>query len=90
MVRSMVTRGGINTVFVGGEYRHIAELDEKTLCEAWNNRHRELGALYAINRKANQGWRGVILKLIGVNLPDKNTIKLGGVNGKGEPLFESK
>lgn len=26
-----------------------------------------------INNQANRGWRGFILRLIGVNLPDKRT-----------------
>ncbi|EOQ5230225.1 hypothetical protein C1J46_RS22675 [Escherichia coli] len=32
-----------------------------------------LNRLYEINNQANRGWRGLILRLIGVNLPDKRT-----------------
>ena len=51
----MATRGGVNTVLVDGEYRHITDLDEKTLSNAWAKRQRELNDLYEINAKANQG-----------------------------------
>jgi hypothetical protein len=65
----MATRGGINTVLIDGEYRHITDVGQTVLCNEWSKRQREINELYSINTKANKGWRGVILKLIGINLP---------------------
>ncbi|AQV76946.1 hypothetical protein AW083_23900 [Escherichia coli] len=44
-----------------------------TLCLEWTKLREENNRLYEINNKANRGWRGFILRLIGVNLPDKRT-----------------
>ncbi|WP_087892160.1 hypothetical protein, partial [Escherichia coli] len=43
------------------------------LCLEWTNLREENNRLYEINNQANRGWRGFILRLIGVNLPDKRT-----------------
>jgi len=83
----MVTKGGINTVKINGEYVHITDLDSQTLCAEWTKRQSELNELYAINAKANEGWRGMLLKLIGIKLPDKRVIKLGGMDSKGESIY---
>ena len=69
----MATRGGINTALVNGEYQHITDVDHTVLCNEWSARQREISDLYNINAKANEGWRGVILKLIGVHLPTKKS-----------------
>lgn len=58
----MITGNGINTVTVNGKVKHITELDDITLCLEWTKL-----------REENRGWRGFILRLIGVNLPDKRT-----------------
>jgi len=84
----MSTGGGINTVQVDGEYIHITDLDQESLCNYWSKRQRELNDLYEINAKANQGLRGFIIKLLGINLPDKKTVYLGGINSKREAIYD--
>lgn len=77
----MITGGGINT----GQYVHITDLDSKALCAEWTKLKHELNELYEINRKANEGWRGVILSQLGVRLPDRNVrnvITIGGVDNR--------
>ncbi len=70
----MLTGNGINTVTVNGKVKHITELDDITLCLEWTKLREENNRLYEINNPgANRGWRGFILRLIGVNLPDKRT-----------------
>ena len=69
----MLTGNGINTVTVNGKVKHITELDDITLCLEWTKLREENNRLYEINNQANRGWRGFILRLIGVNLPDKRT-----------------
>lgn len=69
----MITGNGINTVTVNGKVKHITELDYITLCLEWTKLREENNRLYEINNKTNRGWRGFILRLIGVNLPDKRT-----------------
>ncbi|MGV6421020.1 hypothetical protein ACVN8H_21040 [Escherichia coli] len=64
---------GINTVTVNGKVKHITELDDITLCLEWTKLREENNRLYEINNQANRGWRGFILRLIGVNLLDKRT-----------------
>ncbi|WP_223699381.1 hypothetical protein, partial [Escherichia fergusonii] len=68
----MLTGNGINTVTVNGKVKHITELDDITLCLEWTKLREENNRLYEINNQANRGWRGFILRLIGVNLPDKS------------------
>lgn len=72
-IRMMLTGNGINTVTVNGKVKHITELDDITLCLEWTKLREENNRLYEINNQANRGWRGFILRLIGVNLPDKRT-----------------
>lgn len=78
---------GINTVRLNGEVRHILDLDEQSLCSEWSKLKRENNELYQINRRANQGWRGLILRLIGVVLPDKRRSLINGVNAKGDSIY---
>lgn len=80
------TGKGINTVFVNGEVKHITELDELTLCNEWSKLKNESKELYEINRIANSGWRGFILRLIGVSLPYKHSVFIKGVDAKGESI----
>lgn len=82
----MVGRG-INTVLLNGEVKHITDLDQDSLCAEWAKRQREINELYETNRRANQGWRGLILRLIGVHLPDKQTVFLGGVNSSDDAIY---
>ncbi|ENN6236919.1 hypothetical protein AB9W54_004303 [Salmonella enterica] len=81
------TGKGINTVCVNGEVKHITELDELTLCNEWSKLKRENNELYEVNRIANSGWRGFILRLIGVSLPDKHGVFIKGVDAKGESIY---
>ncbi|HDL8055946.1 TPA: hypothetical protein U5E31_003982 [Yersinia enterocolitica] len=78
---------GINTVRLNGEVRHILDLDEQSLCSEWSKLKRENNELYQINRLANSGWRGLILRLIGVVLPDKRGAFINGINAKGESIY---
>ena len=64
-----MTGGGINTVRIDGEYIHITDLDHKILCSEWAKLRSELTNLKNINAKASEGWRGVVLRIIGVRLP---------------------
>ena len=85
----MSTVGGINTVLVDGKYIHITDLSQQQLCEAWSKQQRELKELYRINADANQGWRGFILSLLGIYLPDRKVINLGGVDSKNQSIYET-
>ncbi|AZV12405.1 hypothetical protein BCO33_22665 [Salmonella enterica] len=89
MIRQRVVRmaNGINTVNLNGEVKHITELDDLSLCNEWTKIKEENNHLYEINREANRGWRGFILKIIGVNLPDKRTVFIKGINSKGENVY---
>ncbi|EAB4689687.1 hypothetical protein EIR57_24345 [Salmonella enterica] len=78
---------GINTVRVDGEVKHITELDELQLCYEWSRLKNENNELYRINREANAGWRGCILRLIGVSLPDDKRIFLKGIDAKGMNVY---
>jgi hypothetical protein len=75
---------GINTLWINGEIKHIFELDELTLQAEWAKLKKEIDDLYQINAIANSGWRGIILRFLGISLPDKRTIFIGGVTAKGE------
>ncbi|WP_459446890.1 hypothetical protein [Erwinia amylovora] len=83
----MSTGRGINTVIVNDEVKHITDLDEATLCQEWGKLKRELADLYSINKKANSGWKGFILRLIGINLPDKSGVLICGRNAKNESIY---
>jgi hypothetical protein len=74
----MKTGYGINTVEVNGEIKHIHDLDPVTLSQEWTKLRKEVNSLYDYNRKVSKGWRGVILSLIGVKLPQKHTVVTNG------------
>ncbi|CAH0300249.1 hypothetical protein SRABI13_04361 [Erwinia aphidicola] len=67
----MKTGNGINTVSVNGKLKHITELDDLTLCNEWLKLKKDNDQLYEFNREVSKGWRGFILKIIGINLPKK-------------------
>lgn len=81
------TGNGINTVHINGEVKHITELDELTLCNEWSKLKRENNELYEINRIANSGWRGFVLRLISVSLPDKHRVSIKGIDAKGKNIY---
>ena len=83
----MSTGTGLNTVRVGDEVRHITELDAATLTAEWAKLKNENADLYGYNRKVNQGWRGVVLRLIGVHLPDNERVQLKGINARKESTY---
>ncbi|MBB1585153.1 hypothetical protein [Serratia sp. OS31] len=60
---------GINTVVFNGEVKHITDLDDITLCSEWEKVIKERNELYKINKLANKGWRGLVLRMMGVSLP---------------------
>ncbi|EAV2917294.1 hypothetical protein KRC07_004782 [Salmonella enterica] len=78
---------GKNTVLINGEPKHITDLSPVELCNEWLKLKNENADLYSYNRQVNRGWRGFILRLIGVNLADKNQIKLGGINARKESVY---
>lgn len=59
----------INTICVNGIVKHITDIDSKTLCFEWSKLMNERNTLYKINKQAKTGWRGFVLRLIGVSLP---------------------
>ncbi|EJW9057451.1 hypothetical protein OC180_004404 [Salmonella enterica] len=83
----MSTGRGINTVIVNDEVKHITDLDDVTLCQEWSKLKREIADLYLINKKANSGWKGFVLRLLGINLPDKSGVLLLGKNAKNESIY---
>ncbi|HBB1466762.1 TPA: hypothetical protein J0523_004790, partial [Escherichia coli] len=62
------TAYGIHTVIVEGEAKHITALDDVTLCNEWAKLKRENNRLYAANEKICSGWRGFVLRLLGITL----------------------
>lgn len=63
---------------------------EKQLSTKLKNKSKlenELAELYRINSKINKSWKGKILRLLGVNLPDNQAVKFGGINAKGEHIY---
>lgn len=73
----MIRADGINTVRINNEVKHLSELDILTLCSEWSKLKNEINERYQINQTANSGWRGLLLRLIGVYLPDKQPGHLG-------------
>ncbi|MDI5530377.1 hypothetical protein MJI67_22505, partial [Salmonella enterica subsp. enterica serovar Cerro] len=71
-----MTGNGINTVRINNEVKHITELDPVTLSLEWAKLKNENNELYRSIKEANSGWRGFILRLIGVHLPDGKTISI--------------
>jgi hypothetical protein len=81
---------GINTVEIDGEVIHVTDLEPDILCEQWSKRQRELNELYITNSDLNNSWKGWVLKLFGINLPDKKGIWLMGVDSKNNSLYQHK
>lgn len=82
-----MTGSGNNTVRINGEIKHVTELDPVTLSNEWSKLKNENADLYSYNRQVNKGWRGFILRLLGIHLPDKNRVRLGGINGRKESVY---
>ncbi|HHQ6236906.1 TPA: hypothetical protein ACSRG2_004993 [Klebsiella pneumoniae] len=78
---------GINTVRVNGEVKHISELDPVTLSIEWSKLKNENSELYRCIKEANSGWRGFILRLIGVRLPDGKAICIRGINARKDSIY---
>lgn len=38
-------------------------------------------------RQVNRGWRGFILRLMGIHLPEKNRVCLYGINARKESIY---
>ena len=79
-----MTGSGMNTVRIKNQVKHISELDSETLSLEWNKLKNENNELYRCIKEANSGWRGFVLRLIGVHLPDGKTIVIYGVSTKNE------
>ena len=84
----MISGKGINTVEIDGEVIHITDLEPDVLCEQWSKKQRELNDLYKTNSDLNNSWKGWVLKLFGINLPDKKGIWLMGVDSKNNSLYQ--
>ncbi|MEG9577208.1 hypothetical protein [Klebsiella pneumoniae] len=82
-----MTGRGIHTVRIGEEVKHITELDALTLMHEWSKLKKENSDLYDYNRQVNRGWRGFILHLMGIHLPDKNCVCLYGINAGKESIY---
>lgn len=78
------TAYGINTVIVEGEAKHITEVDDMTLLKEWAKLKRENNKLYALNEKICSGWRGFVLRMLGVRLPCRKPVILLGADAKNE------
>jgi hypothetical protein len=81
---------GINTVEIDGKVVHITDLEPNALCEQWSKRQRELNDLYKINFDLNNSWKGWVLRLLGINLPDKKGIWIMGIDSKDNSLYQHK
>lgn len=75
---------GIHTVIVEGEAKHIIALDDVTLCNEWAKLKRENNRLYAANENNCSGWRGFVLRLLGITLPCRKPVILLGADGKNQ------
>ncbi|EAN6152183.1 hypothetical protein IBH50_004168 [Salmonella enterica] len=82
-----MTGTGINTVRINGEIKHITELDAITLSNEWSKLKNENADLYRYNHQVSQSWRGLVLRLIGVHLPDKERVRLEGINARKESVY---
>ncbi|ESN53153.1 MULTISPECIES: hypothetical protein [Enterobacter cloacae complex] len=82
-----MTGTGINTVHIGGEVKHITELDAPTLMHEWSRLKKENADLYDYNRQVNRGWHGFILRLMGIHLPDNDCVRLQGINVRKESIY---
>ncbi|MDU1416971.1 MAG: hypothetical protein E6922_10390, partial [Veillonella sp.] len=58
-----------------------------TLMHEWSKLTKENADLYDYNRQVNRGWRGFILRLMGIHLPDKNRVCLYGINARKESIY---
>ncbi|MEB5742786.1 hypothetical protein MXF09_24130 [Klebsiella aerogenes] len=67
-----MTGTGINTVDIGGEVKHITELDALTLMHEWSRLKKENAHLYDYNRQVNRGWRCFVLRLMGIHFHDRD------------------
>lgn len=47
---------------------------------------KENAHLYDYNRQVNRGWRGFVLRLMGIHLPDNDRVRLQGINARKEPI----
>ncbi|MER1592613.1 hypothetical protein [Enterobacter hormaechei] len=82
-----MTGTGINTVHIGGEVKHITELDAPTLMHEWSRLKKENADLYDYNRQVNRGWCSFILRLMGIHLPDNDCVRLQGINVRKESIY---
>ncbi|HDR2614743.1 MULTISPECIES: hypothetical protein [Enterobacteriaceae] len=82
-----MTGTGINTVRINGVVKAVTELDPVTLSNEWSKLKNENDDLYSYNRQINQGWRCFILRLLGIHLPDKNRVRLEGINARKESVY---
>lgn len=62
---------GVNTVVIDGDVKHILELEPDVLCHEWTLLVAENYSLYQTNKNANLGWRGFVLRFLGIHLPQK-------------------
>ena len=82
-----MTGRGINTVRIGDEVKHIAELDALTLMHEWSKLKKENADLYGYNRQVNRGGRGFILRLMGIHLPDKDRVCFHGIKARKDSIY---
>lgn len=85
--KSIMTGRGINSVNINGEIKHISDLEPMTLNIEWSKLKNENAELYRCIKEANSGWRGFILRMLGINLPDGKIICIRGINAKNESIY---
>jgi hypothetical protein len=51
----------------------------------WSRLKKENAHLYDYNRQVNRGWRGFVLRLMGIHLPDNDRVRLQGINARKNP-----
>jgi hypothetical protein len=50
---------------------------------------KENADLYDYNRQVNRGWRGFILRMMGIHLPDNDRVRLQGINARKTPSIQN-
>lgn len=63
------------------------ELKQVAIMHEWSKLTKENADLYDYNHQVNRGWRGFILRLMGIHLPEKNRVCLYGINPRKESIY---
>ncbi|KAA8833894.1 hypothetical protein CLQ43_27400 (plasmid) [Klebsiella pneumoniae] len=58
-----------------------------TLMHEWSKLKKENADLYDYNGQVNRGWRGFILRMMGIHLPDNDRVRLQGINARKDSIY---